>query len=50
MYEPGRLASTYLQEAYTLVAPTIRRRVKTIAVQDLTVSEHTEPYAERNIQ
>ena len=49
MYEPGRLASAYLQEAYTLLAPPIGRHVKARAVQDITVSEHTEPCAERNI-
>jgi len=45
-----RLASAYLQEAYTLLAPTLRRRVKTMHVQDTTAFEQTEPYAERNIQ
>lgn len=50
MYEPGRLASAYLQEAYTLLAPTLRRRVKARTVQDITVSEQTEPCAERIIQ
>ena len=50
MYEPGRLASAYLQEAYTLLAPTIRRRVKPMQVQDTTAPEQTEPCTERNIQ
>jgi hypothetical protein len=50
MYEPGRLAPVYLQEAYTLLAPTIQRRVKARAVQDIPISQQTELCAERTIQ
>jgi hypothetical protein len=50
MYEPGRLGSASLQEAYTLLVPTIRRRVKTLPVQDITASQQTESCTERNIQ
>ena len=50
MFEPGRLASASLQEAYTLLAPIVRRRVKAIPVHTTAPSEQTEPYAERNIQ
>jgi hypothetical protein len=50
MFEPGRLASASLQEAYTLLVPIVRRRVKALPVQNTTASEQTEPYAERNIQ
>ncbi len=50
MFEPGRLASAYLQEAYTLLTPTVRRRVKATQPHITTVPEQTEPCAERNAQ
>jgi hypothetical protein len=50
VYEPGRVASAYLQEAYTLLAPPVRRRVKATQVQVTTAPKQTEQCAERNVQ